>query len=737
MFASPANGRSQLPSSTPSKDVHRLLRAYPKPAGSPQAASLPTQLAADGADHEDPFGGGSITTSQRQKTHDLFPTKLSLLPYNLSPALPLPEHYASLLTLHIALEHALVVHLATAGAGAASSEQQGDDHAVRLPNLITYSALRPLVERTGGRRLGSEELARLVWVWSDVGSSGEEKSQRDQDQDKDADVGGLGFLVNRTRTLDARTGKRTWDWGLGIELSLSRALGSATARRPQTPPVEVSFRNAATAAPSSPVPSSTSSPAGPSTPTRRSRTSSGEALLASPRRRNDGLRTGREGMSLVALWNNGIEVRKMEVARRLRERAGRLHQAWLDSPACTSATASCLSEAETPRTMHTEKYAEKDDVPRTPSRKMTRVGDAQIGADGLPTPSATRSRSGTGSRRNGRIMHFDPAELDAEMSAEEEEEEEEARMLLKGSLATPPATPVSARGQRAVAQRRAHTEVDVASSSTYAEVAWSPPAEGTVLETWHPLFDLSSLPPIPRATLPSLRDPAPSLYGNGGGLFAAQGIRGLAQSRRLPGFGSDKAGSAQTQAHAGPETPVKGVSTAAEVDQSTAGRATSLLDRIRAKETAKRAELLRASQRRSSNQAASGTGAGVPADGNVELAGIMSSFKRRSTLSRLPDVAEALYLLFTSSSTPSSLPTRRRVPVLPLADVLSSIGKSAKVALSRAEAREALELLRELAPGFVEIRKVGNGEWATLKTGEMAVGLKEVRERIRRELVAE
>lgn len=110
----------------------------------------------------------------------------------------------------------------------------------------------------------------------------------------------------------------------------------------------------------------------------------------------------------------------------------------------------------------------------------------------------------------------------------------------------------------------------------------------------------------------------------------------------------------------------------------------------------------------------------------------MASFKRRSTLSRLDSIAEGLYMLFLgSSSSSSSSGPGKRSAMLPLPDVLASIAKSSAVALSRAEANEALELLRELAPGFVSTTTVGGRQWACLEDGAQ---LKRVREAVKREL---
>ncbi|WFD01509.1 hypothetical protein MOBT1_000175 [Malassezia obtusa] len=54
-------------------------------------------------------------------------------------------------------------------------------------------------------------------------------------------------------------------------------------------------------------------------------------------------------------------------------------------------------------------------------------------------------------------------------------------------------------------------------------------------------------------------------------------------------------------------------------------------------------------------------------------------------LSRLAEMAEAIYLLFVSSNVPTQARQGRTQRVLPLYDVLSALEKSAKIAMSRAE----------------------------------------------------
>ena len=130
-------------------------------------------------------------------------------------------------------------------------------------------------------------------------------------------------------------------------------------------------------------------------------------------------------MSVVAMWNNGLETRKAEVSRRLRERAGRFHQLWLDEngisiPPAPSNKVGMEDDLATPKKARfvglgiamdpdSDVEEEKDTIP-SPPREVV------MGRGGLLTPSATRS----GGRRVGkRTFHMDEAELDRQSEESE------------------------------------------------------------------------------------------------------------------------------------------------------------------------------------------------------------------------------------------------------------------------------------------------------------------------------
>ncbi|EPQ27573.1 uncharacterized protein PFL1_04711 [Pseudozyma flocculosa PF-1] len=782
----------------------------------------------------------------------------------LSSELPLPKHYASLMTLHMALEHALVVHLATCGASMASLENDAssddaasdDDGAreasfvggeensavmtsgtprrrqarprtVRLPNLVTYTAIRPLVERSGGRRLGPTELARLASVWMDFQApSADAPSSSSASAGAGADeIKGLGFIVSRTRTLDARTGRRVWDWGIGIELEVRRP------RRAKTPPVQVEFggvgvgveaTSAATARgvptpstpgasvavdrsrfatpPPSPASSRLDATPTPASPSKRRREQSGSLLPSSPSLPSSPRSTtkAREGMSFVALWNNGIEVRKAEVGRRLRQRCGRFHQLWLDEQAIV------VPEAAPPQQHAEAKQQERSTStklePSTPSTSgpwthaeqgdARERGQAMQGQGGLWTPSATRSG---GRRVGGRTITFDQSNLDrdglldSDVSADEAEADgSAATMTGQESIKTGGRKALMAELQPTPRQQRPRPATTAASppttTTTTAESAkdeiepmpgcvdgdgWPVPHAGMVLYEWHPRFDRDSaaiVRPVPLVELPPLRDPvlaAPSsssasnttstptvpggrhvrLGGGGGG-----GAGSVSSNLFGLGLGIQHPSTPQTSrvANRPGMTPSSASSATLSASGSGPGSGLSLKDRIRQKEEAKRNLLLAKSSNALLSRATPGTpashtpstagvGGSAGAAGTPTRSSMMATLSRRSVLSRLPELAGIVYVIFTSSSgSGGGGGGGARTPTLPMSDVVTRLCKSVKTTMSRAECRDAVELLRDEVDGFLDIVVVGGKEWVRMgrRHGGAPWSLQEVRERI-------
>jgi len=95
--------------------------------------------------------------------------------------------------------------------------------------------------------------------------------------------------------------------------------------------------------------------------------------------------------------------------------------------------------------------------------------------------------------------------------------------------------------------------------------------------------------------------------------------------------------------------------------------------------------------------------------------------RRRCLLGRLGGVAESVWMLFSSpvGSTSSSLSPRKR-RALPFAEVSTAVLKSSPVPISSAEASESIELLVKLCPFFVKQFNVGSEEWLEMPTGNLA-----------------
>ena len=134
----------------------------------------------------------------------------------------------------------------------------------------------------------------------------------------------------------------------------------------------------------------------------------------------------------------------------------------------------------------------------------------------------------------------------------------------------------------------------------------------------------------------------------------------------------------------------------------------------------------------------------------------MAAFKRKSMLSRMPNVADAVYMsvdctcrsfcadslsrLFApvappspSSSVTAASRYRRAVP---LDEVCVNVAKSSKISLSAIEAKEALAILTEICPAFVTLKRIEGRDWLTLnaRTGE-GMSLGQAKEELKRVLV--
>lgn len=242
---------------------------------------------------------------------------LPFAPASSSSALPQP--LADLVSLHSAIEGALIMHLSTAGSSLAASSSTSDADAqgrktIRMPNLIEMAELGRMVN-SGGRQFGQKELERLVWAWQLGVGEDEEDELRVVAVEEGAavgeEVGGLGFLVSRKRVASKGGNGIQSTYGIGLTVKLKT--------NPQLPQFEL-------VAPVSPSSKAREAPASPSSVGR-----------------------GREGMSVVALWTQGKSARREELVRNLKawaRKCAREEQVRFGLHACGRASTDLLSHPQ-------------------------------------------------------------------------------------------------------------------------------------------------------------------------------------------------------------------------------------------------------------------------------------------------------------------------------------------------------------------------------------------------------
>ena len=94
--------------------------------------------------------------------------------------------------------------------------------------------------------------------------------------------------------------------------------------------------------------------------------------------------------------------------------------------------------------------------------------------------------------------------------------------------------------------------------------------------------------------------------------------------------------------------------------------------------------------------------------------------RRRCLLGRLNGVAESVWMLFTNPAGAGGAPGGRKRRALPCADVAAAVVKSSPVPISSAEAHESLELLLDLCPFFLRRMDVGAEEWLEMPAPKAA-----------------
>lgn len=115
----------------------------------------------------------------------------------------------------------------------------------------------------------------------------------------------------------------------------------------------------------------------------------------------------------------------------------------------------------------------------------------------------------------------------------------------------------------------------------------------------------------------------------------------------------------------------------------------------------------------------------------------MAELKRKSMLSRLADVADAVTMLFgqvacppSPSGSSSAVRARRAIP---LEEAGGLVAKSSKISLSSTEATGAIKLLCELCPDYCGIKRIDSRDW--LCASGKGMDLRACKEAIRSELI--
>lgn len=86
--------------------------------------------------------------------------------------------------------------------------------------------------------------------------------------------------------------------------------------------------------------------------------------------------------------------------------------------------------------------------------------------------------------------------------------------------------------------------------------------------------------------------------------------------------------------------------------------------------------------------------------------------RRRCLLGRLGGVAESVWMLFSNpAGSSTSTPSTRKRRALPVSEVAAAVIKSSPVPISSAEARESLDILVSLCPFFLRKMDVASEEW--------------------------
>ncbi|EAU84927.1 hypothetical protein CC1G_00446 [Coprinopsis cinerea okayama7 len=102
-------------------------------------------------------------------------------------------------------------------------------------------------------------------------------------------------------------------------------------------------------------------------------------------------------------------------------------------------------------------------------------------------------------------------------------------------------------------------------------------------------------------------------------------------------------------------------------------------------------------------------GSGTP---NAMMKLTQEALRRRCILARLTEVAESVWMFFSSSAPSGSMtPSSRKRRMMPMSEVAAAIIKSSAVPISVAEANESLNMLVQLCPFFLKKVVITGKDW--------------------------
>ncbi|KAH6915290.1 hypothetical protein BKA70DRAFT_1093245 [Coprinopsis sp. MPI-PUGE-AT-0042] len=93
------------------------------------------------------------------------------------------------------------------------------------------------------------------------------------------------------------------------------------------------------------------------------------------------------------------------------------------------------------------------------------------------------------------------------------------------------------------------------------------------------------------------------------------------------------------------------------------------------------------------------------------------ALRRRCILARLPEVAESVWMMFTTSAGGSATPSRKR-RTMPMAEVEAAVIKSSAIPLSVAEANNSLQMLTEMCPFFLKKVVISGKDWLEMPAAD-------------------